>query len=97
MTRSISLFCTALALLLSAATAAQAQDTANKAAAPAAKSAAAARAATKAAAVTAVKDAVGRNAPAQSSSTKALTPVGAYPQSAPKEGYSGCHSKESDA
>ena len=96
MTRSISLLAVALALSLGA-TAAQAQDTANKAAAPAAKSAATAKAAAKAAPVTAAKDALGRSAPSQSKASQVLVPVGAHPQSAPKDGYSGCHSKESDA
>ena len=96
MTRSISLLSVALALSLGTA-AAQAQDTADKAAAPAAKAAAAAKAATKAAPVTAAKDAMGRSAPAQSNAGKALTPVGVHPQSSPKDGYSGCQSKDSDA
>ena len=96
MTRSISFLAVALALSLGA-TAAQAQDTANKAAAPAGKAATAAKAAAKTTPLTATKDAVGRSAPVQSNASKALTPVGVHPQSSPKDGYSGCHSKESDA
>lgn len=96
MTRSISFLAVSLALSLGA-TAAQAQDTANKATAPAAKSAAAAKAAAKTAPVAAAKDAVGRSAPSQSNASKALLPVGMPPQSSPKDGYSGCRSKDSDA
>jgi hypothetical protein len=96
MTRSISLLSVALALSLGTA-AAQAQDTANKAAAPAAKAAAAAKAASKAAPVTVAKDPMGRSAPSQSNASKSLAPVGTYPQSSPKDGSSGCHSKDSDA
>lgn len=90
MTRSISFLAVALAFSLGA-TAAQAQDSANKAATPAAKAAATAKAAAKTTPVTAAKEAQ------RGSASKVLAPVSVHPQSSPKDGYSGCHAKDSDA
>ena len=96
MTRSTSSLCFALALALGASTAAQGQTTPDKAQADAKKSVAS-KAAPKATPAATAKDVMRGAAPAVSGATKAGAPESMRSISPAKDGYSGCHSKDSDA
>ena len=93
MTRSTSFLCFALAMALGSSAAAQGQNMPDKAQADAKKSAAAAKAAPAATA----KDVLRGAAPAVSGTTKAAAPESMRSISPVNDGYSGCHSKDSDA
>ena len=95
MTRSTSFLCFAFALGASAA--AQGQTLPDKAQTAAQKSAATAKAAPKAAPAATAKDVLRGAAPAVSGATKAAAPESMRSISPAKDGYSGCHSKDSDA